>query len=83
MALAGMEGAKLVVSVLSTAIDLLGGKKLTASTSVTLLGQPLVERNLRFRLEKAYRDMARLETDAAKKIALVDQANAVRPRTTV
>jgi len=83
MALAGMEGVRLVVSVLSTAVDLVSGKKVPANTGVTLLGQPLVERDLRFGLEKAYRDMARLETDPAKKIALIDQANAVRPRTTV
>jgi serine/threonine-protein kinase PknG len=83
IALAGVQGVQLAISLLSTAVDLFSSKKLSASSAVTLLGQPLVERDMRFALEKAYRDLARLETDAARKIALIDMANAVRPRTTV
>jgi serine/threonine-protein kinase PknG len=83
IALAGVAGVNLVVSVFTTAVDLLKGKQLTAAPGVKLLGQPLVERDLRFGLEKAYRDLARLETDATRKIALIDLANSVRPRTTV
>jgi len=34
-------------------------------------------------MEHAYRSLARLATDRAKRIELVDQANAVRPRTLI
>ncbi len=48
-----------------------------------LLGQALTEREVRFGLERAYRVLAALESDALARFALVDQANAVRPRTVV
>jgi hypothetical protein len=40
------------------------------------------ERDVRARLEAAYRDLARLAHDEAERIRLVDLANQVRPRTT-
>jgi serine/threonine-protein kinase PknG len=46
-----------------------------------LLGYPLTERDLRFGLERCYRSLARLASDADRRIELVDQANSVRPRT--
>ncbi len=49
----------------------------------TVLGQALREREIRFGLERAYRALATLETDPLARYALVDQANAVRPRTVV
>jgi serine/threonine-protein kinase PknG len=48
-----------------------------------VLGHRLTERGLRFGLEKAYRAMAQLAHDSDSRIALVDRANAVRPRTLV
>jgi serine/threonine-protein kinase PknG len=48
-----------------------------------VLGQQLSERDVRFGLEKAYRLLATLEPDTMARYALVDQANAVRPRTVV
>jgi serine/threonine-protein kinase PknG len=48
-----------------------------------LLGQVLTEREVRFGLERAYRMLAALESDPLARYALVDQANAVRPRTVV
>jgi serine/threonine-protein kinase PknG len=81
IALAGVEGVNLVVSLFDTAVQLVASKKLPGSQSVQLLGQPLLEHNLRLGLEKAYRDLAKLESDPAKKIALVDKANEVRPYT--
>jgi len=48
-----------------------------------VLGQALREREIRFGLERAYRSLATLETDPLARYALVDQANAVRPRTVV
>ena len=46
-----------------------------------LLGLPLVERDLRVGLERSYRELARHAATRAERIALVDDANRVRPRT--
>jgi serine/threonine-protein kinase PknG len=46
-----------------------------------LLGHELTERGLRLGLEQAYRALAQLARDGDTRIALVDRANAVRPRT--
>jgi serine/threonine-protein kinase PknG len=48
-----------------------------------IMGHALTERELRFGLEQAYRAMARLARDPDSRVALVDRANAVRPRTLV
>jgi serine/threonine-protein kinase PknG len=45
------------------------------------LGHPWRQRDLRLGLETCLRTSARLTTDAAERIELVDRANAVRPRT--
>jgi serine/threonine-protein kinase PknG len=52
-------------------------------SAARILGHELTERGLRFGLEKAYRAMAQLARDSDSRIALVDRANAVRPRTLV
>ena len=49
--------------------------------AVPILGCELNERALRFGLERGYRALARLTPDAARRVELVDMANAVRPRT--
>jgi serine/threonine-protein kinase PknG len=46
-----------------------------------LIGTPLTQRGLRLRLERTYRELAWLATDTDARHALVDKANAVRPRT--
>jgi serine/threonine-protein kinase PknG len=46
-----------------------------------VLGLRLNERELRAGLERAYRTLAHLANDPAERIALVDKANTVRPRT--
>jgi len=48
-----------------------------------LLGSGLTERELRLGLERRYRALARLADRIDDRIALVDKANAVRPRTLV
>ncbi|GAA4208938.1 serine/threonine-protein kinase [Actinocatenispora rupis] len=48
-----------------------------------LLGRQLTERELRLGLETGYRALATQERDAFARYALVDRANAVRPRTLV
>lgn len=46
-----------------------------------VLGCGLSERELRFGLERCYRALARLAATTEQRIALVDKANAIRPRT--
>jgi serine/threonine-protein kinase PknG len=46
-----------------------------------VLGRELTERELRYGLERAYRTLAHLAANAAERIAMVDRANMVRPRT--
>ena len=46
-----------------------------------LLGRPWRAREVRLELERCLRGSARLTADPAERIALVDRANAVRPRT--
>lgn len=53
------------------------------SSGATLFGHPMNENGLRRGLEATYRELARLATDSSEKVRLVDQANAVRPRTLV
>ena len=48
-----------------------------------LIGRAIDERSLRAGMEHAYRALARLATDRARRVELVDQANAVRPRTLI
>jgi serine/threonine-protein kinase PknG len=48
-----------------------------------VLGQALSEREIRFGLERAYRALAGLQREPTARHALVDRANAVRPRTLV
>ena len=48
-----------------------------------LIDRDVEDRSLRLGMEHVYRSLARLATDRAKRIELVDQANAVRPRTLI
>ena len=50
-------------------------------TGAHVLGRPLTETSLREGLEATYRDRARLATTTPDRIALIDRANRVRPRT--
>lgn len=51
------------------------------SGGARVLGCQLTEREVRFGLERCYRALARLSTSTEQRIALVDKANAIRPRT--
>ncbi|WP_243407126.1 serine/threonine-protein kinase [Frankia canadensis] len=75
--------AELRRDILATGLTLLAEGTLTpdASRPPTLLGCPLVERDLRFALATTYREMARLTSDRAARVQLVDRANHARPRT--
>ncbi|HKO27238.1 MAG TPA: tetratricopeptide repeat protein, partial [Solirubrobacteraceae bacterium] len=47
----------------------------------SLLGHRFLERDLRFGLERSYRELARWAPSSSERIELVDHANQVRPRT--
>jgi serine/threonine-protein kinase PknG len=78
--------ARLTVEMLEAALAWLTAANLPAHrlpAGARVLGHELSERGLRFGLERAYRTMAQIARDPDTKIALVDRANAVRPRTLV
>ena len=47
----------------------------------SLLGHRFLERDLRFAVERSYRELARWASRNSERIQLVDRANQVRPRT--
>ena len=73
--------ARLAIELLRAALAGLGAA--AAPPAARILGHELTERGLRFGLERAYRTLAQLSRDPDLRIALVDEANAVRPRTLV
>ncbi|NUS63069.1 MAG: protein kinase [Saccharothrix sp.] len=73
--------AGLTVELLGVALESLPGGG--AASAGTLLGCELSESGLRSGLERCYRQLARLADTPEERIALVDRANAVRPRTLV
>jgi serine/threonine-protein kinase PknG len=78
--------ARLAVEMLEAALAWITSTRLPEHRippAARVLGHTLTERGLRFGLEKAYRAMAQLAHDSDSRIALVDRANAVRPRTLV
>jgi serine/threonine-protein kinase PknG len=68
------------ILVLRTALDWVAGRT-DFHPSQTVLGHELADRPLRFGLEKAYRDLAKVTEDVDRRITLVKAANKVRPRT--
>jgi serine/threonine-protein kinase PknG len=76
----GAERFRSMRDVLSVALELLRGGHLPPA-DVKLLGHRLDEPELRRGLEHAYRNLARLTDDRGQRIALVDLANQVRPKT--
>ena len=74
------------VAVLDAAVEQISGPAAGSSPhgapgTAVVLGCPWQERPLRLGLEQSLRDLARLTPDAAERVALVDRANGVRPRT--
>ena len=73
--------AQIRLRVLGAALDwLAAGNK---STATRLLGATFDESGIRAGMERAYRDLARETTETWERIALVEKANAIRPRTRV
>jgi serine/threonine-protein kinase PknG len=75
------QRSELTIELLEAALKLLASGA-PQDRDTELLGRPLVEADLRFGLEQAYRDLAR-HAVGAEKIRLVDRANQVRPMTAV
>ncbi len=76
-----MERHRFAAEVQGRALELMEAHALPDAPQVRVLGQPLANASLREGIEKALRGMARLATDRAEKIRLVDLANQVRPKT--
>jgi serine/threonine-protein kinase PknG len=83
LVLQGTERALLHRDFFGTTLRLLERRTIQPEPSVLLMGQALDERPVRLALERTLRDLAKLSTNPAEKVALVDQANAIRPRTVV
>ncbi|MGW4110392.1 tetratricopeptide repeat protein [Actinosynnema sp. NPDC004786] len=73
--------AGLTVELLGVALEAL--PRDGSAPAGTLVDCELSETGLRFGLERCYRQLARLAETPEERIALVDRANAVRPRTLV
>ena len=58
-----------------------GRPRYGGNVEATLLGAPFTEVGIRRKLEQTYRALARATHDVAERHELIDQANAVRPRT--
>lgn len=78
--------SQLAVRVLSTALDWVrtgGAGPRSGATNGTVLDCAFTDRDLRLGLEQRLRTLARLAEHIDHRIALVDRANAIRPRTLV
>ncbi|OKJ06786.1 serine/threonine-protein kinase [Kitasatospora sp. CB01950] len=75
--------AELAAEVLETALDWVLAGAAGRPATLTLLGHPAEERELRLALEHSYRVLARLTDRAEKRIEWVERANRARPRTWV
>jgi serine/threonine-protein kinase PknG len=72
---------QLTVEILRAALGWASSDRPAPASNGMILGCEPNERSLRFGLERGYRALARLTSDRARRIALVDMANAVRPKT--
>jgi serine/threonine-protein kinase PknG len=79
--LEGAERARARAEVLSSTLNALISGGVRAAHNRQVLGCAIVETNIRRGLEQALRQMARFESNRDEQIALVDRANAARPRT--
>jgi serine/threonine-protein kinase PknG len=80
--LTGERRHRLTVLILRAALARLGVRTRSGwSGAVEILGIPMTDRDLRFGLERGYRALARLSDRRRDRVALVELANAVRPKT--
>jgi serine/threonine-protein kinase PknG len=81
LALKGEQRARLEAELLEAALGLAQRGEVMDDGRTSLLGCRLLERDLRFGVERSYRELARWAPTTAQRIQLVDHANQVRPRT--
>ncbi len=75
--------AELALAILETALAGLAAGTLQPGDDVVVVGRSLHVRDVRFGLEQVHRDLARLAATRPRRIAMIDAANRVRPRTLV
>jgi serine/threonine-protein kinase PknG len=81
LALEGEQRERLTADLLESALRMTLSGRSSGNGEVRLLGVPFAERDVRLALEHSYRELARHAPSRAERIALVDDANRVRPRT--
>jgi len=79
--LRGEPQARLQADLLEAALALVERGGAFDDGRASLLGYRFQERDLRFGLERSYRELARWAPSGSERIQLVDHANQVRPRT--
>jgi serine/threonine-protein kinase PknG len=77
----GEQRERLTADVLESGLRMTLSGRAPDDGRMRLLGLPLVERHIRLALERSYRELARHASNRSERIALVDDANRVRPRT--
>jgi len=77
----GEQRVRLAADVLESALALVQRGGAFDDGRASLLGYRFAERDLRFGVERSYRELARWSASSAERIELVDHANQVRPRT--
>jgi serine/threonine-protein kinase PknG len=81
LAVRGEQRVRLQAEVLESALALVESGGAYDDGRDSLLGHRFSERDLRFGVERSYRELARWAADSSERIDLVDRANQVRPRT--
>ncbi len=81
LAVRGEQRVRLRTEVLESALALVERGGAYDDGRASLLGHRFSERDLRFGVERSYRELARWAADNSERIELVDRANEVRPRT--
>jgi serine/threonine-protein kinase PknG len=77
----GEQRARLQAELLEAALGLVQRGQVFDDGRASLLGHRFLERDLRFAVERSYRELARWASRNSERIQLVDRANQVRPRT--
>jgi serine/threonine-protein kinase PknG len=81
LAVRGEQRVRLQADVLESALVLVEREGAFDDGRASLLGYRVSERDLRFGVERSYRELARWAASSSERIELVDRANQVRPRT--
>ena len=81
LSLSGAPRTRLEAELFEAALALIEREGALEDGRASLLGRRFQERELRFGAERSYRELARWASSGAERIALIDRANRVRPRT--